>query len=631
MELEHTDRPDAKDPPESADGANASQPRALAKTFETSKSSNERPLELENRTMYTLSIRARTGRLLLPPLGSDRADAGTLDPDDLDAATAASIVASTDPDEPPELTPGFIGVPLGIAVFCALMASSEQYETAERIGWMAGGALCVVLAAAAALAVFKKLGSAASVLVSLPRRMRELLYLGAVGLIVVAAPGAILYFGSDVPELLDLASSDRQRMVALIGIGVQFVSIVGASALPVLLYFVFDREKLKTLREKFVRHVFRLDPAVRTRTDVDVKYGQLLDEAYGRRAEERLLPGARSPILLATGVMTLGWTLALLDTNAGGHDPGASLTALLTPRPTASTYAFLGAYFFTLNHVMRGYVRGDLRPKTYAQVAARTVCVVILAFVLERLVLAAGGAEASPALLALAFLAGVVPETVLIRLEDLVRGITHTGRSRRLIGRLAPIYETNPLTQLEGIDIYDRARLMDEGVTNVEGLAHHDLVELMLKTRIPASRLVDWVDQAILYIHCPSDDEERAETGRKAGPQVRRLLRDYGIRTATDLVRAHTAACDRPDGEKEFHSIVRQRAGQPPVLQVILDSLADEDWIQNLTYWHNYDARPSVLRIPEDALDDDGQPAAPHEPAVLCSREAPGVARLARA
>ena len=63
------------------------------------------------------------------------------------------------------------------------------------------------------------------------------------------------------------------------------------------------------------------------------------------------------------------------------------------------------------------------------------------------------------------------------------------------------IAERDPLTNLEGIDLYDRARLLDEGVSNVEGLAHHDLIELMLQTRIPAPRLVDWIDQAILYLH----------------------------------------------------------------------------------------------------------------------------------
>jgi hypothetical protein len=45
------------------------------------------------------------------------------------------------------------------------------------------------------------------------------------------------------------------------------------------------------------------------------------------------------------------------------------------------------------------------------------------------------------------------------------------------------------------------ARLYDEGVNNVQGLAHADVVELMLQTRIPVPRILDWVDQAILSLH----------------------------------------------------------------------------------------------------------------------------------
>ena len=46
--------------------------------------------------------------------------------------------------------------------------------------------------------------------------------------------------------------------------------------------------------------------------------------------------------------------------------------------------------------------------------------------------------------------------------------------------------EPAPLTELEGIDLYDRTRLAEEGINNVEALAHTDIVELM-STR-PASR-----------------------------------------------------------------------------------------------------------------------------------------------
>ena len=63
-----------------------------------------------------------------------------------------------------------------------------------------------------------------------------------------------------------------------------------------------------------------------------------------------------------------------------------------------------------------------------------------------------------------------------------------------------PLDEPAPLTELEGIDLYDRTRLAEEGINNIEALAHADLVDLMSSTRISAAELVDWTDQAILYL-----------------------------------------------------------------------------------------------------------------------------------
>jgi hypothetical protein len=57
-----------------------------------------------------------------------------------------------------------------------------------------------------------------------------------------------------------------------------------------------------------------------------------------------------------------------------------------------------------------------------------------------------------------------------------------------------------PLTDIVGI-VYDRTHLASEGVTNIEALAHNDLVDLMLQTRI-RSASVDWTDQAILHHRC---------------------------------------------------------------------------------------------------------------------------------
>ena len=88
---------------------------------------------------------------------------------------------------------------------------------------------------------------------------------------------------------------------------------------------------------------------------------------------------------------------------------------------------------------------------------------------------------------------------------------------RRRRGKL-PLHEPAPLTELEGIDLYDRTRLAEEGINNIEALAHADIVDLMSSTRISAAELVDWTDQAILYLRVGGDTfaQRRAPTSSTA-------------------------------------------------------------------------------------------------------------------
>ena len=92
------------------------------------------------------------------------------------------------------------------------------------------------------------------------------------------------------------------------------------------------------------------------------------------------------------------------------------------------------------------------------------------------------------------------------------------------VWNLLPLHEPAPLTELEGIDLYDRTRLAEEGINNVEALAHADIVDLMSSTRISAAQLVDWTDQAILYLRVGAtpaprtDDRWHARAGRRPEP-----------------------------------------------------------------------------------------------------------------
>jgi hypothetical protein len=62
------------------------------------------------------------------------------------------------------------------------------------------------------------------------------------------------------------------------------------------------------------------------------------------------------------------------------------------------------------------------------------------------------------------------------------------------------------------------------------------VVELFLNTRIPPNRLIDWVDQAILYTHLSPGADEKDRGIRKLEEHRRGQLRSLGVRTATSFV-----------------------------------------------------------------------------------------------
>ena len=141
--------------------------------------------------------------------------------------------------------------------------------------------------------------------------------------------------------------------------------------------------------------------------------------------------------------------------------------------------------------------------------------------------------------------------------------------------------ENQPLTELDGIDLYERARLAAEGVANVEALAHGNLVDLLLQTRIPAGRLVDWADQAVLYLHTA------------LGPQRRDLfdrLRTLGVRTATDLL----VATDDSQGRKSLLRAIGARHLSAERLDLLRRAMGDAEWMANLLAWRRNEQRQPI-------------------------------------
>jgi hypothetical protein len=408
----------------------------------------------------------------------------------------------------------------------------------------------------------------------------------------IAAPGAAIYFGTEMNQVLEVRSwhdvhVPPEHYPVVVGRALLLLTVILLSLIPALMYFQFDREKLRTLIDRWLHAIFRLDPGLETVADVDAKYGRRVEEYYGAWLGEGVEPPrrrarARSPLVISTLLIGTGWILVLLDGRPPTPDGGlAGAEPLFTPVITPMTAAFLGAYFLAVQVSLRGYVRGDLRPKTYNVITVRILLAVISAWILERLF------GPSTMVVAASFLAGFLPNTVLHRVREaggqfalpgLLRRRGPRGQSaRRPEDAPEDPFEDTPLTVLDGMDIYERTRLEEEGITGVQALARHDLVDLILSSRIPVPRLIDWLDQALLFQHA------QAAFGQ---------LRARGIRTATDFLQVFTNTHGALRGLKAEADVPQI---DPPLLAAVL---ANDEWLEYVRNWRNYDvtAPPAVRR-----------------------------------
>lgn len=226
----------------------------------------------------------------------------------------------------------------------------------------------------------------------------------------------------------------------------------------------------------------------------------------------------------------------------------------------------------------------------------RVITVVILACLLQAVVGAPDLPVYDATVLPLAFLIGVLPETAMVLLRE-------TLRHRLLPKDRRALEEQLTLTDIEGLDLYDQARLIDEGVPNVEALAHHDLVDLLLETRIPVGRLVDWVDQAILRLHILESTKTDGPDDL-GGREVLSDLRALGIRSATDLLAAKRRCAHR----RALVGAIARRGDSPDTaesrVELLAGTLCDDEWISYIQAWRHRTLMPDR----HIELDDRGEP-----------------------
>ena len=238
------------------------------------------------------------------------------------------------------------------------------------------------------------------------------------------------------------------------------------------------------------------------------------DDAAAAAAIERPTIGSLMSLYLFTATSAVGWAAVIwyLPTLTTAHGLWA-----------AERFAFLGAYFYVLSMLVRRYFQNDLRLSAYITGSARVLTVAILVAAVEEVwgVVVDPG---QPTRNVVAFLVGVFPSVAMQLLRRSVGKVTGWLR-----GGLEPPL---PLNQLDGMDIWTEARLLEVGIEDVQHLATTNLVDLCLSTRIETQRLVDWVDQGLLLLYAgmPRIDNIEQET-------TYRQLRDIGVRTAWQLTR----------------------------------------------------------------------------------------------
>jgi hypothetical protein len=267
-------------------------------------------------------------------------------------------------------------------------------------------------------------------------------------------------------------------------------------------------------------------------------YREKFNAYYGRNFLKAVQSSARRPrtetlfpVLLCTAVFSIGWT-TILSIHFGSKLQPSTMADMLS-------YAFAGAYLFILQMLIRRFFQSDLKSSAYASAFVRVVAVLLIVSAVSHILPLPTTSAGSAA--AVAFIIGFFP---IVGLQALRR--TAQATLKAAVPSLKTSY---PLSELDGVNLWYETRLLEEGIEDQEELVTANVVDVILHTRVPVGRLVDWLDQAHLYLHLPPRPQKqwRPISSRRAsskhqhdssGEAPQDKLRAAGIRNASELLTA---------------------------------------------------------------------------------------------
>lgn len=197
-------------------------------------------------------------------------------------------------------------------------------------------------------------------------------------------------------------------------------------------------------------------------------------------------------------------------------------------------FAYLGAYVFSVQELVRRYNTFDLQPQVYSSIAIRMLIAVAIVYVAAPVLQAEpagpGGGDQPVWPMVVAFVIGVFP----------TQGLHFLSRiATRFLIPEPPQRRPLPLGNLLGISPWHESRLVQMGIDDAQNLATVDIRRLLLTTRFDTQQIVNWVDQAILYVRVG----DRIERFREA-----QIGTFHELRCALDRARRTPAEGAEGDG-----------------------------------------------------------------------------------
>lgn len=332
------------------------------------------------------------------------------------------------------------------------------------------------------------------------------------------------------PTQLGLSSFEAIGMVITV---LFFISVL--SLFPAAIYAAFEFEGRDHAKKRILDQLKRENLKDILEEQVEVSF----DAAYDPSKY-------RLPVVLVTVAMMLGWAFFFFS---GGPDPvwqlasernlSDFLTSVRSLHPVV--FGFLGAFFFSLQTLVHRYFTADLKASVFMHIAVRIWLVMLLSLVLSIIWQAvpvpdgsasmSGAASSlpqsdtlvsSPWLLVVCFITGIVPDVALDLIWKTAKAVT---------GKIPFASDIDPpMTRIQGLNLWHQVRLAEEGIDNIQNLAESDIGDLIAYTRLGVRRLLDWIDQALLYIHT-GDDFARYQ--------------EAGMHTATEFVSVYEARLER--------------------------------------------------------------------------------------